>query len=108
MRAWDKLTSGSTLPDGTAWDHLNAQGGGGGIVYVESMAANLVEAALVGSIEQEVLSAEMTTVVLSAKLSEQVLEAGIQVVALDADFVDLEFSGSTISMNLSANIVEAA
>lgn len=27
MTAWEVLTSGSTLPSGTAWAHLNAQGG---------------------------------------------------------------------------------
>lgn len=29
MTAWQKLIAGSTLPSGTAWQHLNAQGGGG-------------------------------------------------------------------------------
>lgn len=32
MTAWEILTAGSTLPNGTAWDHLNSQGGGGGPV----------------------------------------------------------------------------
>ena len=31
MTAWQKLIAGSTLPSGTAWQHLNAQGGGGGV-----------------------------------------------------------------------------
>lgn len=30
MTAWQKLIAGSTLPSGTAWQHLNAQGGGSG------------------------------------------------------------------------------
>lgn len=30
MTAWEILTSNSTLPSGTAWQHLNSQGGGGG------------------------------------------------------------------------------
>jgi hypothetical protein len=36
MTAWQKLIAGSTLPGGTAWQHLNAQGGGGGVgdVYI--------------------------------------------------------------------------
>lgn len=29
MTAWQRLIAGSTLPSGTAWQHLNAQGGGG-------------------------------------------------------------------------------
>lgn len=28
MTAWQILIAGSTLSNGTAWDHLNAQGGG--------------------------------------------------------------------------------
>lgn len=28
MDAWDTLTQSSTLQSGTAWEHLNAQGGG--------------------------------------------------------------------------------
>lgn len=30
MTAWEILIAGSTLQSGTAWQHLNAQGGGGG------------------------------------------------------------------------------
>lgn len=32
MIAWDVLTANSSLADGSAWDHLNAQEGGGEIV----------------------------------------------------------------------------
>lgn len=28
--AWTTLTAGSTIDDGDAWDHIQAQGGGGG------------------------------------------------------------------------------
>jgi hypothetical protein len=29
MTAWQRLIAGSALPSGTAWEHLNAQGGTG-------------------------------------------------------------------------------
>lgn len=32
MIAWDVLTANSSLSDGDAWEHLNAQEGGGEIV----------------------------------------------------------------------------
>lgn len=31
--AWDILTTNSTLPFGTAWEHLNNQSGAGQIIY---------------------------------------------------------------------------
>jgi len=36
MTTWDVLIGNSSLPSGTAWDHLNAQTGGGSgeVVYI--------------------------------------------------------------------------
>jgi hypothetical protein len=46
MTAWQRLIAGSTIATGTAWEHLNAQGGAGsntGDTYVYGE----IEAALV-------------------------------------------------------------
>jgi hypothetical protein len=34
--AWQALTANSTLPSGTAWEHLNAQDGGSGGVVIHA------------------------------------------------------------------------
>ncbi len=34
MNAWERLVLGSTIPAGTAWEHLNAQGEGGGTYVI--------------------------------------------------------------------------
>lgn len=34
MDAWETLISGSTIASGDAWEHLQAQGGGGTETYV--------------------------------------------------------------------------
>ena len=34
MDAWEQLISGSTIATGDAWEHLQAQGGGGSASYV--------------------------------------------------------------------------
>ena len=34
MDAWEILTAGSTVTSGDAWEHLQAQGGGGGTYVI--------------------------------------------------------------------------
>lgn len=79
MTAWEILTAGSTLPNGTAWDHLNAQGGGGGAVtlniYGETVAE--LEAAMDAELESGELAAELETAELSAELQAD-LEAELE------------------------------
>lgn len=107
MRAWDKLIESSTLQSGTAWDHLNSQGGGGNeIIYIESMDASFTETILSTVTTQEVLLAESIDVVLSVTSIEQELEANFQTEALEATVMEVVFSSEVITMNLSANIVE--
>lgn len=107
MRAWDKLIESSTLQSGTAWDHLNSQGGGGNeIIYIESMDASFTETTLSTVTTQEVLLAESIDVVLSVTSIEQELEANFQTEALEATVMEVVFSSEVITMNLSANIVE--
>lgn len=75
MTAWEILTAGSTLPTGTAWDHLNAQGGGGGgpvtlNIYGETVAE--LEAAMDAELESGELAAELETAELSAELQADI------------------------------------
>lgn len=106
MRAWDKLVAGSTLHLGTAWDHLNAQGGGGSVVYIEHMSANLAEVELSGYAVTEALTASMTEVLLSAEFFDQMIDVNFRSIDLDSNFIEIDLSGSVISVNLSANIIE--
>lgn len=76
MTAWEILTTGSTLPTGTAWDHLNAQGGGGTAppvtinIYGETVAE--LEAAMDAELEGGELAAELETAELSAELQADI------------------------------------
>ena len=107
MRAWDKLIESSTLQSGTAWNHLNSQGGTGNeIIYVESIDASFTETILSTVTTHEVLLAESIDVVVSVTNSEQALEANFQTEALEATVMEVAFSSEVITMNLSANIVE--
>lgn len=75
MTAWEILTAGSTLPNGTAWGHLNAQGGGGGgpvtlNIYGETVAE--LEAAMDAELEDNEITAEIETAELSAELQADI------------------------------------
>ena len=75
MTAWEILTAGSTLPNGTAWDHLNAQGGGGGgpvtlNIYGETVAE--LEAAMDAELEENEITADIETAELSAELQADI------------------------------------
>jgi hypothetical protein len=73
MTAWEILTAGSTLPNGTAWDHLNAQGGSGPVtlnIYGETVAE--LEAAMDAELESGELAAELETADLSAELQADI------------------------------------
>ena len=74
MTAWEILTAGSTLPNGTAWDHLNAQAGGGGPVtlniYGETVAE--LEAAMNAELEDNEITADIETAELSAELQAEI------------------------------------
>ena len=74
MTAWEILTAGSTLPNGTAWEHINAQGGGGGPVtlniYGETVAE--LEAAMDAELEDNEITADIETAELSAELQADI------------------------------------
>ena len=79
MTAWESLIAGSTIQSGTAWEHLNAQGGGGstGDVYVVNAgAAELSAMTLDGSILSAAMAADVAGEV-SAALTHTLLEGNI-------------------------------
>ena len=80
MTAWESLVAGSTLASGTAWDHLNAQGGGssGDVYVVDAGSAELSALALAGSVVSAPMSADVAGSV-SAVIERVTLEGNIDV-----------------------------
>lgn len=78
MTAWQNLIAGSTLGSGTAWDHLNAQGGGGsGDTYiVDAGVAELTHNELTGDLRTIHLAAD-TSERLSAEVEQTTLEGEV-------------------------------
>jgi len=61
MDAWETLIAGSTIADGDAWEHLQAQGGGGTESYLiladgleVSMTTTEIEAEIDDGIEADI------------------------------------------------------
>jgi len=60
MDAWDQLVSKSTIESGDAWDHLQAQGGGGATIHVGAELSSDVLLACSSDIVQSItLSADV-------------------------------------------------
>lgn len=79
MTAWEQLIAGSTLTSGTAWEHLNAQGGvasGGDVYVVNAGSAELSAMSLAGSILSAAMAADVAGEV-SAALTHILLEGNI-------------------------------
>ena len=108
MSAWSKLTEGSTLPSGTAWQHLNAQQGGGGqTVYVEQMAGSLVDIALTASVSTDIFTANITDETFRANIASEILAGVVAEMDLSVELSSMDLACSITQMILSANIEEA-
>ena len=66
MTAWQVLTSNSSLPSGTAWQHLNAQQGGGPVTLV---IYDQIEAVMMADIEASIDQPELEAVIESADIA---------------------------------------
>ena len=80
MTAWESLVAGSTIASGTAWDHLNAQGGGSScdVYVVDAGSAELSALALAGSVVSAPMSADVAGGV-SAVIEQVTMEGNIDV-----------------------------
>jgi len=66
MDAWEQLTSISTIQSGDAWDHLQAQGGGGAIIHIGATLSSDVLLACSSDIVQPItFSADAVSVILA-------------------------------------------
>ena len=95
MRAWDILKQGSTLPAGTAWEHLTHQGGSGPVVM--SMEGNLAAVPMAASIPSSVCSA-------SVEGAE--LRANTEALPFAGSLVDVVLAAEVSDFSLSASILE--
>ena len=69
MTAWSILTASSSIPSGTAWQHLNAQQGGGPVTLV---IYDQIEAVMMADIEASIDQLELEAVIESADIAATV------------------------------------
>ena len=69
MTAWSILTASSSIPSGTAWQHLNAQQGGGPVTLV---IYDQIEAVMMADIEASIDQPELEAVIESADIAATV------------------------------------
>lgn len=99
MDSWETLVAGSTIASGDAWEHLQAQGGGGGgtdqIVYVVGgLEATMEDAQLSAAILNSDMTATLTDVgILSATIQEITLSGIVQAEELSGTLTETELSG---------------
>lgn len=73
MTAWSILTASSSIPSGTAWQHLNAQQGGGPVtlvIYGETVAELMAD--VQADIEQADVIASLETGDIGATLEAEI------------------------------------
>ena len=69
MTAWSILTASSSIPSGTAWQHLSAQQGGGPVTLV---IYDQIEAVMMADIEASIDQPELDAVIESADIAATV------------------------------------
>ena len=69
MTAWQVLTNNSSLPSATAWQHLNAQQGGGPVTLV---IYDQIEAVMMADIEASIDQPELEAAIESADIAATV------------------------------------
>lgn len=68
MSAWDLITANSSLPDGSAWEHLNAQEGGEIVINVANgITAELSKVAAL--VELKAIESSVTISVISSRVA---------------------------------------
>lgn len=110
VTAWSVLVENSSLLEGTAWEHLNAQVGSdpGVVLYVESMEASLTESIQTATMEIEMLGAGLYEEILQASLAVEELASSVVDTELNVAMVDLSVDASLSDITLSATLLEEA
>lgn len=86
MTAWAQLILRSTLPAGTAWQHLNAQQAGGGVVMNEGVAVEVDFDPLTLEVLMQDVEAEVADEPIVVEIEDTPVE-----VSLAADPIELEY-----------------
>lgn len=105
MTAWEQLISGSTLTSGTAWEHLNAQGGTQ-TLFVDSMSATIAESVLSGVVLSQELGCSIANANTSATIQSILIAASIDDEQIDVGNVEIILTGECVSVTLDGEIVE--
>ena len=92
MTAWEELVGNSSLDEGTAWDHLLAQEGGGvgNTVYVEIADANIVNEIQGAVIEIAVIESHLIDDILQSNINDEATSISLQSVTLASESAELE------------------
>jgi len=81
MDAWETLIAGSTIADGDAWEHLQAQGGGDGgpttIVLADGLEVNVSDESIVVAID----AGEVTVAVEDNEIAVSVDQSPLEIEA---------------------------
>jgi len=78
MDAWETLIAGSTIASGDAWEHLQAQGGGGDISYL--ILADGLEVEMAGpEIDVDIQALVLETEIQAAEIAVEIDQAPLEV-----------------------------
>lgn len=97
MTAWESLVAGSTIATGTAWEHLQAQGGGGHetVFFVDGGLSGAVDQAVLSGVmaDEGALSGSAEMIELTATMIDDTLFAMISSDALSGTIEGIELTG---------------
>jgi len=77
MDAWELLTSGSTITEGDAWEHLQAQGGGGSGTYLilaDGLEVEMVQHEVEVAVDLSCIDVAVEAVELDVEIDQSPLE----------------------------------
>lgn len=96
MDAWETLTAGSTITEGDAWGHLQAQGGGGNGTYIilaDGMDIEIEDDQLTVMVPDDGMDVEIEDEQLTVTVSEDVMVVEI----IDAPY-EIEINDSNLEV----------
>lgn len=93
MDAWGILTSGSTIANGDAWEHLQAQGGGETVVYVTSIDGQLSALNMVAESIDFIASGDVGNTTLAMSIEDKPLIITAQQIDLQGSITPQTLGG---------------